>query len=135
MRIENTSKIPTPELRKALAEVLRTAPLGKARTWLQGKDGLYIVVHNAKYSRVSGRIYPDAVEIYHKSKPIPVRGYIKLYVFANRTIDDIKRTFAHELSHFKDYYDKAFLGYGRIPYGSEKRARAFAERTMKSLRD
>ena len=134
MRIENTSRIPTPELRTALTQVMKTAPLGKARTWLQGKDGLYVVVNNAKYSRVTGRIYPNAIEIYRKGKPIRVRGYIKLYVFAEKTLDDIKKTFAHELSHFKDYYDHAFMGYGKIPYGQEKRARAFAEKTINRIK-
>jgi len=134
MRIENTSRISTAELRKALTETLHSAPLGKARTWLQGKDGLYVVVHNAKYSRVAGRIYPDAIQIYRKGKPIPVRSYIKLYVFTYKTIEDIKRTFAHELSHFKDYYDHNFLGYGKVPYGREKRAEAFAERTVNKLK-
>jgi len=133
MRIENTSRISTPELRNTLAQVIRTAPLGKARTWLQGKDGLYVVAHNAKHSRVSGRIYPAAIEIYRKGKPIRVRGYIKLFIFAQTTIKDIRRTFAHELSHFKDYYDHNFLDYGKIPHGQEKRARAFADKVVKHL--
>ena len=133
MRIENTSRIATLELRKVLTGVMRSSPLGRARTWLQGKDGLYVVVNNAKYSRVSGRIYPTAIEIYRKGKPIRVRGYIKLFIFAQTTIKDIQRTFAHELSHFKDYYDHNFLGYGKIPYGQEKRARAFADKVIKHL--
>ena len=133
MRIENTSQIPTSELRKAFTDVLHSAPLGKARAWLQGKDGLYVVVNNARYSRVAGRIYPDAIQIHRKGKPIRVRGYIKLYVFAYKTIDDLKKTFAHELSHFKDYYNHAFLGCGKVPYGREKRAQAFAEKTIKRI--
>lgn len=135
MRIENTSRIPTPELRKALIEVLKTAPLGRARTCLRGKDGLYVVVNNARYSRVAGRIYPSAIRIYRKGKPIAVRGYIKLYVFATRTLDDIKGTFAHELSHFKDYYDYEFMNYGQAPYGKEKRAQAFTEKTMAKIQN
>ena len=133
MRIENTSRLPTSDIRKALTKVLNTAPLGRARTWLIGKDGLYVVVHNAKYSRVSGRIYPSAIKIYRKGKPIDVRGYIKLYIFPHTSIDNLKHTFAHELSHFKDWYDYDFGGYGKIPYGREKRAQSFAERTMEKL--
>ena len=134
MRIENTSKIPTPELRKLFTQVLKTAPMGKSRTWLQGKDGLYIVVNNAKYSRVRGRIYPSATEIYRKGNPIKVRGYIKLYIFAHTTIEELAKTFAHELSHFKDWYDHDFLfSRGNIPYGQEKRARAFADKVSNRL--
>ena len=132
MRIENTSRYSTQELRATLSQVMKSAPLGQARTWLKGRDGLYIVVNNAKYSRVRGRIYPDAVSISRKGKRMPVRGYIKLYVFAHTTLKDIAHTFAHELSHFKDWYDYDFLfSHGKTPYGREKRARAFADRVVK----
>ena len=131
MRIENTSRISTAELRKELTAVLKRAPLGRSRTWLRGKDGLYVVAHNAKYSRVRGRIYPSAIEIYRKGKTIPVRGYIKLFIRPETTMKDVAHTFAHELSHFKDWYDHNFGGHGKIPYGQEKRARAFADRVVK----
>jgi len=127
MRIENTSRIPTPELKKLFSQVLKTAPMGESRTWLKGKDGLYIVVNNAKRSLARGRIYPSAIRIYRKGKEIPVRGYIKLYIFAHTTMEDIAHTFAHELSHFKDWYN-----FDKVPYGREKRARAFADRVSKA---
>jgi len=131
MRIENTSRIATTELKRELTAVLKRAPLGKARAWLTGKEGLYIVAHNAKYSRVAGMIYPSAICIYRKGKLIPVRGYIKLFIKPEAILKDIAHTFAHELSHYKDWYDHNFGGYGKIPYGQEKRARAFADRVVK----
>jgi len=132
VRIENTSRYSTKELQATLSQVLKSAPLGRARTWLKGKGGLYVMVNNAKYSRVRGRIYPNAVNIHRKGKLIEVRGYIKLYVFAHTTLKDVAHTFAHELSHFKDWYDHDFLfSRGKIPYGQEKRARAFADRVVK----
>lgn len=139
MRIENTSRIPTAELKPLLTQILNTAPLGKCRTYLQGKDGLYITIHNAKYSRVRGRIFPDAIQIHRRGKPITVRGYIKLFVFDHTTLNDIARTFAHELSHFKDWYEHSAIldtGYvvkGKIPWGREKRAEAFADRVIKRI--
>lgn len=131
MRIENTSRYTTKELRPVFSQVIKSAPLGRSRTWLNGKGGLYIMVQNAKRSRVRGRIYPNAITITRKGKEIPVRGYIKLYVFAATTLKDIAHTFAHELSHFKDWYDYDFLSRGNIPYGQEKRARALADRVIK----
>ena len=134
MRIENTSKVPTAELRTLFAQILRTAPMGKARTWLQGKDGLYIVVNNARHSRVRGRIYPDACSISRKGKRINVRGYIKLYIFKNTTMEELAHTFAHELSHFKDWYDYDFLfSHNKIPWGRERRAQAFANKVINKL--
>ena len=131
MRIENTSRYTTKELRTTFTKVLKAAPLGRSRTYLVGKDGLYVVVNNARYSRVLGRIYPDACQIHRRGKPIDVRGYIKLYIFAHTTLKDVAHTFAHELSHFKDWYDHDFLfSRGKIPYGKEKRARAFADRAV-----
>jgi len=134
MRIENTSRIDTGTIRPILTKVMKAAPLGKARTWLQGKDGLYVTIHNAKRSRVRGRIYPDAAQITRKGNPIPVRGYIKLFIFAHTTLDDVAHTFAHELSHFKDWYDYDFLfRHNTIPWGKEKRARAFADKVIRKL--
>lgn len=139
MRIENTSRIPTGELRPVLSRVMKTAPLGKARTWLQGKDGLYVKLCNAKYSRVRGRIYPEAIQIHRQGKPIAVRGYIKLYVFGHTDLAELARTFAHELSHFKDWYDHCtifdtgYVAHSKIPWGREKRARAFADRVSNSI--
>jgi len=139
MRIENTSRIPTSELRPILTRVLRIAPLGKSRTWLQGKEGLFVTLHNAKYSRVRGRIYPEAIRIHRKGKPIAVRGYIKLFVFDHTDLMELATTFAHELSHFKDWYDHCtifdtgYVALNKIPWGREKRARAFADRAVKAL--
>jgi hypothetical protein len=136
MKIENTSRIPTNELKPILAQVLRSAPLGKARTYLHGKDGLYVTIHNAKYSQVRGRIYPDAIQIHRQGKEIPVRGYIKLFVFPQTSLEQLATTFAHELSHFKDWYDHCTIfdtGYvarSKIPRGREKRARAFADKVI-----
>ena len=132
MRIENTSRMPTEDLRPVLAQVLRTAPLGKARTYLQGKDGLYVTVHNGKYSRVRGRIYPDACQIHREGKPIAVRGYIKLFIFDHTDLKELATTFAHELSHFKDWYNWQF-NYIDVPWGREKRAEAFADRAVSKL--
>ncbi len=132
MRIENTSRIDTKVIRATFTDVLKRSPMGKSRTWLQGKDGLYIVVNNATRSRVRGRIYPGACYIYRKGKEIDVRGYIKLYIFEHTTLKDMAHTFAHELSHFKDWYDHDFLfKSGNIPRGQEKRAGAFADRVVK----
>lgn len=137
MRIENTSRIPTKELKPVLTQILKSAPLGRARTWLMGKEGLYVVAHNAKYSRVRGRIYPEAIQIHRKGKPISVRGYIKLCVFNHTDLNELAHTFAHELSHFKDWYDHCTIfgdGYietKKIPWGREKRARAFADRVTR----
>lgn len=139
MRIENTSRIPTSELKPILTQVMRTASLGKARTWLHGKDGLYITVQNGKRSRVRGRIYCEAVQIHRKGKPIPVRGYIKLYIFDHTDLKELAATFAHELSHFKDWYDHCAIfdtGYealSKVPWGRERRARAFADRVINKL--
>lgn len=139
MRIENTSRIETKDLRAIFTQILKSAPLGKARTWLRGKDGLYVVVNNAKYSRVRGRIYPEAIQIHRKGKPIPVRGYIKLFIFDHTDLKELAITFAHELSHFKDWYDHCsifdtgFVARAKIPWGREKRARAFADKVVKKL--
>lgn len=135
MRLENTSRITDSELRKLFNRVIRSAPLGRARTWLEGKDGLYVCIQTGKRSRCRGKIYPSATVIYRKGKPINVRSYIKLYIFSHTTLADVAKTFAHELSHFKDWYDYAFMGdYSNIPYGREKRARAFADRVVKRLK-
>jgi len=140
MRIENTSRIPTKEIKPLLTQVLKAAPLGKGRTWLQGKDGLYIVIHNAKHSRVRGRIYPEAIQIHRKGKPIAIRGYIKLYIFDHTDLKELVTTFAHELSHFKDWYDHCTIfdtGYvarSKIPWGREKRARVFADKVISKIK-
>ena len=139
MRIENTSRIPTKELRPMLSKVLGSSPLGKdARLYL--RSGLYVKVSNAKYSRVKGRIFPDACEIHRKGKLIGVNGYIKLFVFAQTTMEDIAHTFAHELLHFKDWYKSVRiypLGYVeilKVPWGKERRANAFADRVIKRIK-
>lgn len=141
MRIENTSRIPTKELKPLLTQVLRVAPLGKARTWLQGKDGLYITIHNAKYSRVRGKIYPEAIQIHRKGKSVRVRGYIKLFIFGHTNLKELAQTFAHELSHFKDWYDHCtifdtgYIASRKIPWGRERRARAFADRVVSKIKE
>jgi len=125
----------TEELRMLFSQIIARAPLGtNAKTYL--RSGLYVQVNNAQYSRVNGRIYPDAINIHRKRKLIVVNGYIKLYVFTHTTMSDVARTFAHELSHFKDWYNSVSIfpqGYietSKIPWGREKRARAFAAKVM-----
>lgn len=140
MKIQNTSRLSTKELRKLFSQVIRRAPLGTdAKSYL--RSGLYIQVNNARHSRVKGRIYPSAIEIHRKGKLITVNGYIKLFVFSYTTIDDMARTFAHELSHFLDWYKSVHIypeGYveaHKIPWGREKRAEAFANKVTKKLKD
>ena len=132
IQIENTSRSDTKELRRLFSHIIAKSPLDTyQKRWL--REGLYISVQNGKYSRVRGRIYPDAVEIHRKGKPIRINSYIKLYVFTHTTIEDIGRTFAHELSHFRDWH-REFFDHIKVPYGKEKRAQAFADRVVKKLR-
>lgn len=126
MEIENTSRIPTVILRPLLSQIINLSLRGDVKTYARG---LYIKVSNAKYSAVRGRCYSDACTIYRRGKPINVNGYIKLFVFEHTTLDDVAYTFAHELSHLKDWHREYFENI-KVPWGKEQRATAFAEKVM-----
>jgi len=138
MKIENHTKIPDKDLKRLFSQAISRAPLGAdAKSYL--RTGLYVQVNNGKYSRVRGRIWPEAIEIHRKGKPIVVSGYIKLFVFKHTTINDLAHTFAHELSHFKDWYNSVHIypqGYTqvhKVPWGKERRAEAFADKVINKI--
>lgn len=124
MRLVNyVKRLDTKELQKELYHIAKIAGVSLR--------GTYVQVMNAKYSAVGGRCYSDATAIYRKGHfgPIKVNGYIKLYVFSYTTLDELRSTFAHELSHLDDW-----RGYGtKIPRNQEKRARAFACAVMEKV--
>jgi len=131
IRLENTTKLDDKELLRLFKHIISIAPLDTyQKRWLRA--GLYIQVNNAKYSRVRGRIYPSAVQIYRKGKPIDVNSYIKLYVFGHTTMNELAQTFAHELAHFRDWYRWQF-DHIKTPWGREYKAQAFADRVVKRL--
>jgi len=130
MRLENYSRIPDKDLLRLFNSVISKTDLPKERKDALRKDA-YIAVYNGKYSAMRGKIYAGASWIYRKGREIPVETYIKLYIFDHTTLDELAQTFAHELSHYRDYWLKPSI---RMPRGKEARANAYADKIVKRLK-
>lgn len=129
MILENHSKIPDKDLLKLFKRIISKTDLPRQRKDALRKDA-YIAIYNGTYSRARGRIYPGADWIFRKEHAILVETYIKLYIFNHTTLDELAETFAHELSHYRDYWLKPSI---RMPKGAEARARAYADKIIGRL--
>ena len=130
MIIENHSSIPDSELLKIFKGVISKTDLPKRRKDALRKNA-YIAVYNGKYSAVNGRIFVNAYALHRQGKEIRCETYIKLFVFSHTTLTDLTRTFAHELSHYRDWWIEPSI---RMPKGKEARAKAYADRVINKLK-
>lgn len=114
MRFEISRQVPDPDRVKAICRAVAKA----ARVTT---PGLLVTVQRHGHGRYLGRCWGDACTVYRGGKAVQVNGYIKLHF---RDWEQLAETFAHELSHLRD------SRLPKVPWGKEKRAKAFAEKIM-----
>ena len=129
MKIENHTKLPDSELEKIFKSVITKTDLPIERKSALRKSA-YIAIYNGKYSAVKGRIFSNCCALYRHGKEIRCETYIKLFVFPHTTLADLTHTFAHELSHYRDWWIRPSI---RMPKGKEARANSYADKVLNKL--
>ena len=145
MKIINTTILDTEKLKTLFANVARLSAVNIENVLIQVKPG-----RKARRRITYGSCFSGCIGQKHKGRWIDCEAMIILYTFKHRKLADMAHTFAHELSHLRDYMGHwvrrpggfvetrtrrygHYLVVSKIPALRERRANAFADLCMETI--